>query len=92
MPGELWLWQPGDTLGLEAKQATSWKQGEVGRLLHLFIHLFTSLSHRSHSPPAECQPGDRSSGWGIKDGLFEKQKYTELIHGKQMDFAFPWEE
>lgn len=74
-PGELWLRQPGDTLWLEAKQAASWKQGEAGRwlwLLHLFMQLFTSLSHRSQSPPLEYQPGHRSSGWGMKDRIFEK--------------------
>lgn len=38
---------PGDTLGLEAKQAASWKQGEAGRwlwLLHLFIHLMWDIT------------------------------------------------
>lgn len=57
MPAELWLWQLGDTLGLEAKQAASWKQAAAPIYTSVYI---TILFHRSQLPPSECQPRDRS--------------------------------
>lgn len=68
VPAELCLWQLGDTLGLEAKQAASWKQGEADRwlwLLHLFIHLFTSLFY---STEASYHLQNASSGTGPRAG------------------------
>lgn len=70
---------PGE-LGLEAKQAASWKQSEAGRwlwLLHLFIHLMWDITvPQKASPPFQNTSLGTVLGLGNKGRTLLKNKNT----------------